>query len=184
VSSSDFERARSLAQRLVGVEAGKRAQAGGFVQFPKAGAAVAVGRPRVLAPAVPTSIEPPAWPQHPPESLEVLLTWCTERAQASAGFLVDSQGFVIGTCGSLALDGDALGAELYLAFEQLERVGQNAGRLFWIDLEFAKRRIAAMRAGAPDRPQVIVVLVAPGAGYGAVRPLIEQVVLEYLPRLV
>ena len=163
-NSSDLDLARVLAERLSGgSEAGKTGLGSSevYADFPKAArlqprepSAAMQPTPRVdMAPGterIPLEVPPGA------DSWDELLNWCCRQVQAEAGFIVNSQGFVISMSGREFPEGfDSLGAELYLAFEELERLDAEAGRLLWIDLEYAKRRLVSLRARDPKFEQAL-----------------------------
>jgi hypothetical protein len=103
------------------------------------------------------------------ESWEVFLAWSLELCRARAGFVVDPQGFVVATRGNVPTDHfDGLGAELAYAMEQLDRIDAEAGSLLSIELQFASRRLMAMRASKESVGSFVV-------GYVGSRPLGDDI---------
>ncbi len=96
------------------------------------------------------------------ESWESILTWCITSSKAEAGFVVDSQGFVIASRGRLPSHGiEGVGAELVCSIEQLERIDPDSGKLSTVDLEFDKKRLIGFVAGSDDKNSFVVGLIAP-----------------------
>ncbi|MBZ0089986.1 MAG: hypothetical protein K8H90_06380 [Thermoanaerobaculia bacterium] len=94
------------------------------------------------------------------KSWEVFLAWSLELTRARAGFVVDSQGFVIATRGNLPAGSfDGLGAELCYAMEQLGRVDPEAGALRALELQFEGRRLIGLRADETKVGFVVVGLL-------------------------
>jgi len=61
--------------------------------------------------------------------------------------VVNSEGFVIATCGEGAAgQWDGMGADLCLLFDELERTDQNGGALSAICLKFEKHWLVGVRA--------------------------------------
>jgi len=103
------------------------------------------------------------------ESWEVFLAWSLELCRARAGFVVDPQGFVVATRGNVPTDHfDGLGAELAYAMEQLDRIDTEAGSLLSIELQFASRRLMAMRVSRDSDSSFVI-------GYVGSRPLGDEV---------
>ena len=126
-----------------------------------------------------TSVSPaqpspdPAVDLHAPplelESWEVFLAWSLELCRARAGFVVDPQGFVVATRGNVPTDHfDGLGAELAYAMEQLDRIDAEAGSLLSIELQFASRRLMAMRVPKESAGSFVI-------GYVGSRPLGDEI---------
>lgn len=164
VNSYDLGRASELTRQLR--------------QLALAGQAPALREPVRLA-TQPTPVPPePAPPApvldlHAPplelESWEAFLAWSLELCRARAGFVVDPQGFVVATRGNVPSDHfDGLGAELAYAMEQLDRIDTEAGSLLSIELQFASRRLMAMRV-SKERGESFVV------GYVGSRPLGDEI---------
>ena len=194
VSSSDIECAREMSRRLSAFGAKKDSSADAastvveYVRF-----TTVLPRADHKTPATVTVLEKeptaPVAEPFPPlprdvESWEALLAWVSDRFGAEAAFIVDNQGFVIANRGRIPSDGfEALGAEVYLAFEQLERLDPSAGRLLWLDLEFTRRRISALRAKVPNREQMVFVAVNASPAHITHRSDIENAILDCMTRL-
>jgi hypothetical protein len=204
VNSSDLERARAMSRRLA-----QSASTAGYLKarFVRFGPAITPAVSPVVSPVL-MSIEPEApqpplvpqvpSPQPPPppepptvvapsapiENWDALMTWFVENTVAEAGLIVDSQGFVISTSGQVSADGfEAFGAEIYLSYEQLERIDTESGRLVWLDMEFTEKRIISLRARIPDQAPMLFAVINPSETYWKGRHVIEQVVLTALLRL-
>jgi hypothetical protein len=121
------------------------------------------------APAAPGPIVDLHAPPLELESWEVFLAWSLELCRARAGFVVDPQGFVVATRGNVPTDHfDGLGAELAYAMEQLDRIDAEAGSLLSIELQFASRRLLAMRVSRREDGSFVI-------GYVGSRPLGDDV---------
>jgi hypothetical protein len=187
VSSSDIERARELSRRLAFPSRQGSAQAvdtTAYIRFP----AVVQERPGRAVEATTTSTSavptPAVSERASAASWEDLLAWLAEQLGAEAAFIVDNQGFVIANRGKIPSDGfEALGAEVYMSFEQLERVDTLAGRLIWIELEFTRRRLTALRARVPGREQMLFVAINSSAEHAGQKAAIERIVLDGMARL-
>jgi hypothetical protein len=165
VNSSDLASARELSRRLLGTK----------LEFLPALAPVPPP-PQVPPPAPPPA--PDARPNpvidlHAPpldlESWEVFLAWGLELCRARAGFVVDSQGFVVATRGNVPADQfSGLGAELAYAMEQLDRIDVEAGSLMSIELQFASRRLMAVRLAKEGVGSIVI-------GFVGSRPLADDV---------
>lgn len=196
VSSSDIECAREISRRLsaFGAKTDSPADAPAavteYVRFSNApsrterNAKATVTVLEKEPPANAPEIEP--FPPLPRDtgSWEALLAWTADRFEAESAFIVDNQGFVIANRGKIPSDGfEALGAEVYLAFEQLERLDPLAGRLLWLDLEFTRRRISALRAKVPNREQMVFVAVNSSSAHIPHRAKIENSILDTMTKL-
>jgi hypothetical protein len=67
--------------------------------------------------------------------------------------------------------------------EQLERIDHTAGDLIWVDIEFARRRIAGLAVKATDEGRMILGFLSPNAYDTAVRGMIERVASDAQKRL-
>ncbi len=127
-----------------------------------------------IAAAPPAAAAPgPVLDLHAPplelESWEAFLAWSLELCRARAGFVVDPQGFVVATRGNVPTDHfDGLGAELAYAMEQLDRIDAEAGSLLSIELQFASRRLMAMRVAKEAKGSFVI-------GYVGSRPLGDEI---------
>jgi hypothetical protein len=133
---------------------------------------------------VPVQVEtqpaPTARPEPPPvvdlhaaplelESWEVFLAWSLELCRARAGFVVDPQGFVVATRGNVPANQFAgLGAEMAYAMEQLDRIDVESGSLLTLELQFASRRLLAVRVARNGSGSFVV-------GFVGARPLADEV---------
>ncbi len=183
-SSFDLEHARELSRTLRTLggadEKPLDTEASGvsYVRFP-------APTPEAGAPA-PAADRPPAAPPSEPlalprdiSSCEDLLGWFLESYKTETAFIVDNQGFVIAHQGAVPPDGlDGIGAEVYMAFEQLARVDSTVGRLIWIDLEFSRRRIAALHVPVSDGDPMLFVWINVSEAYFSQRAAIEEALLK------
>jgi hypothetical protein len=113
-------------------------------------------------PAMPALPVLPVLPVAEIDSWDKLLAWGIELSGASAAFVVDSQGFVIASRGNVPEDGFVgAGAELCYAVEQLDRVEPESGGLRSVDIEFAGRRMTALRVTGSEGHSVITSFVVP-----------------------
>lgn len=167
VNSSDLAQARELSALLA------RPNAGAWAPAP---AQLPMAQPGPPAPlAVPPSPEPAevVVDLHAPAlelaSWEVFLAWSLELCRARAGFVVDPQGFVVATRGNVpANQFEGLGAEMAYAMEQLNRIDSEAGSLLTIELQFASRRLVAVRADRGEGGSFVI-------GFVGARPLGDEV---------
>lgn len=145
VSSSDIAAASALSQALV------RRTATAGAEPPAVPLYVRMVRP---AP------EPPAAPAAPAPEIgtwEAFLAWSLELTRAHAGFVVDSQGFVIASRGNVPKDGfEGIGAELCYAMDQLGRINPAGGALRLLELQFDGNRLIGIRAEAADMGTVLI----------------------------
>ncbi len=103
------------------------------------------------------------------ESWEVFLAWSLELCRARAGFVVDPQGFVVATRGNVpANQFEGLGAEIAYAMEQLDRIDTDSGSLLTIELQFATRRLLAVRVAKEEGGSFVI-------GFVGARPLADEV---------
>ncbi len=102
------------------------------------------------------------------DSWEVFLAWSLELTRSRAGFVVDSQGFVIASRGNVPKDGfDGIGAELCYAMDQLDKISPESGHLRVLELGFTGSRITGIKiAGEALGPLVI--------GFLGSRPLTDE----------
>ena len=164
VSSSDLQLARALSRRVRGQDPSAGPSDGpapggrGYSRFTLAVDGVEMAEPpRPIEPRQ-GSAEPESAPAVPldMDSWEVLLAWSLELCQARAAFVVDPQGFVIASRGNVPADGfDGTGAELAYGMEQLDRVDPEAGVLHGIELQFAGRKVFAVRGEATGGTYVL-----------------------------
>lgn len=163
VNSSDLNRAGELTRRLSQPGGGQALLTPELSRLP-AQPPVVTATPALPSPAVDLHAPPLEL-----ESWEVFLAWSLELCRARAAFVVDPQGFVVATRGNVPTDHfDGLGAELAYAMEQLDRIDTEAGSLLSIELQFASRRLMAMRVSG-DRDNSFVI------GYVGSRPLADEI---------
>lgn len=167
VNSSDLAQARELSALLA------RPNAGAWAPAPAQLPMVQPGPPAPLAVPPPPEPAEPAVDLHaaPLElaSWEVFLAWSLELCRARAGFVVDPQGFVVATRGNVpANQFEGLGAEMAYAMEQLNRIDSEAGSLLTIELQFASRRLVAVRADRGEGGSFVI-------GFVGARPLGDEV---------
>lgn len=166
VSSSDLALARSLSRLLVGQTVVPGEPDGGapeasYMRF-RAG-----GGPG----PVPAEVAAPVgeWVPLDMDTWETLLAWSLEMCQARSAFVVDSEGFVIGSRGNVPEDAfEGTGAELCYAMEMLDRVDPEAGPLRAVDLHFAGRNLVALCAEEESCGRFVI-------GFVGSQPLSSQV---------
>lgn len=191
---SDIDLARQLSRRLTGLAAGapatgKPLPAPGYQPFRIAAKEAATAPPVTVQPEQPADpflveAEPAPAPPKPVTSWEEFLAWSLELAGGRAAFVVDSQGFVIASRGRIPDDGfEAVGAELCLAMEQLDRLDQDAGILHAIELVFQNHRIIGMRGHDEERGTFVVGFVVVTAVGGQAQQMIIEHLAASLPVL-
>lgn len=111
------------------------------------------------------------------DSWEVFLAWSLELTRSRAGFVVDSQGFVIASRGNVPKDGfDGIGAELCYAMDQLDKISPESGLLRVLELGFTGSRITGVKiSGEAFGPLVI--------GFLGSRPLTDDLRDEIVRQL-
>jgi hypothetical protein len=177
-SSFDLIQARTLSRRLAGLPA-KAEHAG---RSPAYSRFTTAQRPVAGATAAPTP--PVDWSPIDMDTWEVLLAWSLELCQARAAFVVDSQGFVIGSRGNVPEDAfEGVGAELCYAMEMLDRVDPEAGPLRAVDLHFAARNLVALRADEPSCGRFVIGFVGSHPLSTEVRDAIVAQLAYSLPNL-
>jgi hypothetical protein len=118
------------------------------------------------------------------DTWESIVAWCMALSHAEAGFVVDSQGFVIASRGRLPNQGvEGPGAEMVCSIEQLERIEPEAGRLMSVEMEFDKKRLLGFVAGTGESNYYVVGLLSPeSVGSSGKQAIIRQIV-HNLPNL-
>ncbi|MGV8041122.1 MAG: hypothetical protein AB2L07_13970 [Thermoanaerobaculaceae bacterium] len=169
VNSSDLAQARELSALLARPNAGAWAPAP--AQLP--GVQPGPPAPQAAPPSPPPEPAEVAVDLHAPPlelaSWEVFLAWSLELCRARAGFVVDPQGFVVATRGNVPTNQfEGLGAEMAYAMEQLNRIDSEAGSLLTIELQFASRRLVAVRADRGEGGSFVI-------GFVGARPLGDEV---------
>ena len=163
VNSSDLANARDLSQRLA-----RPGLAKPWTELP---AAIRV-EPAPPAASIESRRDPIVDLHAPPldlESWEVFLAWGLELCRARAGFVVDPQGFVVATRGNVPDDQfGGLGAEIAYSMEQLDKIDVEAGSLLGVELQFASRRLMAIRLAKDGVGSVVI-------GFVGSRPLVDEV---------
>jgi hypothetical protein len=115
---------------------------------------------------------------------EDCVAWCMQVMRAEAAFVVDSQGFIIATRGRVPSHGfECTGAELVYSMDQLERIDPEAGKLFWIDLDYDKHRLVGFVTPAEDMEYFIIGLVEPDPSYNSIKHTISRQIIESLPNM-
>lgn len=108
---------------------------------------------------------PDALNEEPPPAFETwdsCIAWCMTLTRAESVFAVNSQGFVIACRGRAPSQGyEGAGAELICSIEQLERIAPDAGKLFSVELEFDKKRLAGFVTVAEEDEFFLVGLISP-----------------------
>ncbi len=118
------------------------------------------------------------------DSWESILAWCISASKSEAGFVVDSQGFIIANRGRLPSYGfEGVGAELVCSIDQLERIDPDAGKLSIVEMEFDKKRLIGFVAGNVDKNCFVVGLMAPENLLPQVKQGIIQQIFHNLPNL-
>jgi hypothetical protein len=117
-------------------------------------------------------------------SWESCIAWCMSTIRAEAAFVVDSQGFIIASRGRVPSQGfEGTGAELVCSVDQLERVAPDAGKLFWIDLDFDKRRVVAFITPSESSEYYVLGFVAPDASFHSLKHYLTNQIISNLPNL-
>lgn len=118
------------------------------------------------------------------ESWEVLLAWSFELCQARAAFVVDGQGFVIGSRGNAPAAGfEGIGAELCFAMEQLDRVDPESGQLEALELHFGPTNILGIKTTDEDRGAFILGFIGTRGVHESVREAVHRQVIHNLHHL-
>lgn len=155
-SSSDLDMARQLSRRLTSpADRAREAPDADSVSSLYEGVTVDLGR------AAATTATPPV-PTRELVTWDDLLEWVLGISGASAAFVVDSQGFVIGRGGELPEDGfEGVGAELSDVFEKLDRIHPAGTALSSVDLPVPDGRLVGLRSGNDEGQTFMVGLVVP-----------------------
>jgi hypothetical protein len=115
---------------------------------------------------------------------EDCIAWCMQAMRAEAAFVVDSQGFIIATRGRVPAQGfECTGAELVYAMDQLERIDPEAGKLYWIDLDYDKHRLIGFVTPLEGAEYFIVGMIAPDSSYNAMKHKVSRQIIESLPTM-
>jgi hypothetical protein len=118
------------------------------------------------------------------DSWESIIAWCMNLSRAEAGFVVDSQGFVIASRGRLPNQGvEGPGAELVCSIEQLERIEPEAGKLLSVEMEFDKKRMLGFVAGTGGSNCYVIGLISPESVSSAGKQAIIRQIMHNLPNL-
>lgn len=118
------------------------------------------------------------------DSWEVLLAWSYELCQARAAFVVDAQGFVIGSRGNAPKEGfEGIGAELCFAMEQLDRIDPESGQLEALELHFGPTNILGIKTTDNEGGAFILGFVGPRAVHESVREAVHRQVIHNLHHL-
>ena len=175
---SELASARDLSARLA-VEPNRplpaRAAAPGFVTF-------------AAIPSRPTeSASPKAVPVIRPEGIhdwDELLRWGLEACEATAVFVLDSQGFVIATVGAWEYDRvEATGTQLSVALEHADHVAPAEGRCQFLCLRAGELWVTAWRVPPDSGDPVMVAVISPAPlSEARSQALLAQVVAS-LPHL-
>lgn len=146
------------------------------VQAPLPAAPVSDGQEKVSEEPLPAPEKFTAW--------EDCIAWCMQAMRAEAAFVVDSQGFIIATRGRVPSHGfECTGAELVYSMDQLERIDPEAGKLFWIDLDYDKHRLVGFVTPSEDMEHFIVGLVEPDPSYNSLKNTVSRQIIESLPTM-
>lgn len=170
-ASSDVALARRLSRRLAGLPDGggqDPADGGRFAKLPGDAEAPAPAASRTMQAVVgsaPSGVE--TW--------DAFLQWACEVATAPAAFVIDDQGFVIGSHGEVPPDGfEGTGAELSYAVGQASGINPEMGDLVLLRLAFERQGLAAVKVTAPEAGRFLLVLVEPLAADNALRQVAED----------
>ncbi|HKZ16925.1 MAG TPA: hypothetical protein VJ161_05595 [Geobacteraceae bacterium] len=118
------------------------------------------------------------------DSWESIIVWCMSLSRAEAGFVVDSQGFVIASRGRLPNQGvEGTGAELVCSIEQLERIDPEAGKLLSVEMDFDKKRLLGFVASTGEGNCYVVGLISPESVSLSGKQAIIQQIIHNLPNL-
>lgn len=141
VASSDIDAARALSRRLSGLEPG--AEPGPAADTPFLRFGVSAGS----AAEAETTDHGATEPLNDFTRWDEFLAWSLEKSRSSAAFVVDPQGFVIGTSGSVPEDGfEGTGAELSYVMSQADVLDPEMGALQSIHLRYHDHRVSGFRA--------------------------------------
>ncbi len=153
VNSSDLALARALSRRLTGSGEGEDTAAvlpeNGYRRFD---VGTPARYPTDSGERIGTNGPPPhVLEPHEMPSWDSMLAWSMELCGSRAGFVVDSQGFVIASRGNIPDDGfEGMGAELCFAMEQLDKLDSNGAELKAVELQFEAHTVAAIRIAPND----------------------------------
>lgn len=166
VNSSDLARARELSLLLA--QPGLRQRIEPLPQVVRVPVHVEAASAVTSRPEPPPVVDLHAAPLEL-ESWETFLAWSLELCRARAGFVVDPQGFVVATRGNVpANQFEGLGAEMAYAMEQLDRIDAESGSLLTLELQFASRRLLAVRVARNGSGSFVI-------GFVGARPLTDEV---------
>lgn len=191
VNSYDLQEAKEILAVLLpkNRDAGRKVETretAGYVRL----ASKASSRAQAPLPAAPVSDSQEQVSETPlptPEKFttwEDCIAWCMQAMRAEAAFVVDSQGFIIATRGRIPSHGfECTGAELVYSMDQLERIDPEAGKLFWIDLDFDKHRLVGFVTPSEDMEYFIIGLVEPDPSYNSLKHTISRQIIESLPTM-
>lgn len=165
---SDLEIARRLSRALAGGTAAEGVSAdSGWVRFRSAA-------PESAAPAGTERFT--TW--------DDILDWSASQTGATAAFVVDPQGFVIGSRGAVPDDGfEGAGAELSHVMGQADGMNPEHGALRSIRLEFPDRVLVGLRTEADEASGFVLAFLDPAHLTPAVGGAILRVLERSLPDL-
>ncbi len=151
VGSSDVDIARALSRRLSGLEPGSEPR-------------IAVESPYLrFDPSRPEATPAGELTDEPLNDFtrwDEFLAWGLNKVRSSAAFVIDPQGFVIGSSGNVPEDGfEGTGAELSYVMSQADSMNPEMGGLRFIALGFANRRLSGFRAGVAGGEGFVVAFV-------------------------
>jgi hypothetical protein len=142
VASSDVETARALSRRLSGLEPGAEPEQTTDTPYLRFGPTDGA--------ATPPTAEPEHGADEPLNDFtrwDEFLAWSLNTVRSSAAFVVDPQGFVIGTSGNVPEDGfEGTGAELSYVMSQADVLKTEMGSLESIHLRYRDHRVSGFRA--------------------------------------
>lgn len=153
VNSSDFEVARYLSRRLAhpGSEKAVGEAPAASTSYLRFAPPVVARPPSRTSSSSAEAVRDIATVPLEMDSWEVFLAWSLEISRARAGFVVDSQGFVIASRGNVPSgDFTGTGAELCFAMEQLASIDHASGTLQSVELQFEGYKLIGIRAVTPD----------------------------------
>lgn len=113
-----------------------------------------------------------------------ILDWSAAQTQAAAAFVVDPQGFVIGSRGAVPDDGfEGAGAELSYVMGQADAMNPEHGTLRSIRLEFPDRTLVGLRTEEAEAAGFVLAFLDPVQLTPAVGSAILRVLERSLPEL-
>jgi hypothetical protein len=113
-----------------------------------------------------------------------MLDWSAERCRAAAAFVIDPEGFVIGSRGAVPEDGfEGTGAELSYLMGQADAMNPEGGAVRSVRLEYPDRTLVGLRTEADEAAGFVLAFLDPQALTPALGAAILSVLERSLPEL-